>query len=136
MPILCFLEKQELILSTFFFFFCETEKYKTGVINDPLSQTHSLTHSEHCFRLKLVLFWQILKSGDRHGQTTCAKTMIPTGLDCGSAEWIKKMPNHDSRVKILVFLNKLKAKIYILSLGKMYLIYFLMIQLIRTRAQN
>ena len=34
---------------------------KTGVINDPLGQTHSLGSSEHCFRLKFVLFW---KSGD------------------------------------------------------------------------
>ena len=30
----------------------EREKEKTGVINDPLGQTHS----EHCFRLKFVLF--------------------------------------------------------------------------------
>ena len=29
-----------------------------------------------------------LKSGD--GRTTCAKTMIPTGLDFGLAEWINK----------------------------------------------
>ena len=34
---------------------------KTGVINDPL------------------------------GQTTCAKTMIPTGCDFGLAEWINKI---------------------------------------------
>ena len=30
--------------------------YKTGNINDPLGQTHSLASSEHCFRLKFVLF--------------------------------------------------------------------------------
>ena len=30
--------------------------YKTDVINDPLGQTHSLASSEHCFRLKFVLF--------------------------------------------------------------------------------
>ena len=29
---------------------------KTCVINDPLGQTHSLASSEHCFRLKVVLF--------------------------------------------------------------------------------
>ena len=28
---------------------------KTGVINDPLGQTHSFASSEHCFRLKFVL---------------------------------------------------------------------------------
>ena len=35
-----------------------------------------------------------LKSGDVHGRTdgrtTCAKTIIPTGLDFGLAEWIKR----------------------------------------------
>ena len=29
---------------------------KTGVVNDPLGQTYSLASSEHCFRLKIVLF--------------------------------------------------------------------------------
>ena len=38
-----------------------------------------------------TLFGSILKSGD--GRTTCAKTMIPTGSDCGFAEWIKKLIN-------------------------------------------
>ena len=27
---------------------------KTGVINDPLSQTHSLASSDHCFRYVLL----------------------------------------------------------------------------------
>ena len=31
-------------------------KCKTGVINDPLGQTHYLVSSENCFHLKLVLF--------------------------------------------------------------------------------
>ena len=30
--------------------------HKTGVINDPLGQAHSLANSEHCFHLKFVLF--------------------------------------------------------------------------------
>ena len=34
--------------------------YKTGVINYPLGQTHSLASSEHCFRFVLL----DLKSGD------------------------------------------------------------------------
>ena len=36
----------------------------------------------------VVLFFLDLKSGD--GQTTCAKTIIPTGRDFGLAEWIKR----------------------------------------------
>ena len=28
----------------------------TGVINDPLGQTHSLASSAYCFRLKVALF--------------------------------------------------------------------------------
>ena len=31
-------------------------KNKTSVINDPLGQSHSLASSEHCFRVKFVLF--------------------------------------------------------------------------------
>ena len=38
------------------------EKYKTGVINDPLGQTHSLTSSEHCLFTLEICF--VLKSGD------------------------------------------------------------------------
>ena len=30
--------------------------HKKGAINDPLGQTHSLARSEHCDRLKFVLF--------------------------------------------------------------------------------
>ena len=37
----------------------QNKTYKTGVINDPLGQTHSLTSSEHCFRLKFVLLWKV-----------------------------------------------------------------------------
>ena len=29
----------------------QLKRYKTGVINDPLGQTHSLASSEHCFVL-------------------------------------------------------------------------------------
>ena len=47
---------------------------KTGVINDPLGQTHSHASSEHCF----VLFVFVdLKSGDGRTDewTTCAKIL-------------------------------------------------------------
>ena len=73
----------------------KNNNYKTGVINDPLSQTHSLASSEHCFHF--VMFCQILKSGDgrtygqTYGRMTCAKNNIPIGRDCGSAEWIHKL---------------------------------------------
>ena len=59
---------------------------KTGVINDPLGQTHNLASSEHYFRLKFVLFCE--KWERSYERTTCAKTIINTGRDCGSAEWI------------------------------------------------
>ena len=36
---------------------------KTGVINDPLGQTHSLASSEHCFRLKFVSLWKVGTGG-------------------------------------------------------------------------
>ena len=39
----------------------------TGVINDPIDQTHSLASSEHCFHF--VLFYYILKSGYGRGRT-------------------------------------------------------------------
>ena len=41
-------------------------------INDPLGQTHSPALSEHYSHLKVVLFCDILKSGDgrKDGQTT------------------------------------------------------------------
>ena len=58
-------------------------------INDPIGQTHSPASSNHYSRLKVVLFHEILKSGD--GQTTRAKIVIITGRDCGLAEWINKL---------------------------------------------
>ena len=45
---------------------------KTGVINDSLVQTHSLTSSKHCFRLKFVLFWKVGMDGQTYEWTTCA----------------------------------------------------------------
>ena len=58
---------------------------KTGVINDPLGLTNSLASSEHCFLCVVLLD---LISGD--GRTTCVKTIIPTGRDCGLAKWINR----------------------------------------------
>ena len=63
----------------------EVRTDKTGVINDPLGQTHSHASSEHC--VLLFCFSRFEKWGRTDGQT-CAKTMIPTGRDFGLAEWI------------------------------------------------
>ena len=61
-------------------------------INDPLDQTHSPASSEHYSRLKIALFFEILKCGDGRtdGQTKGAKIVITTGRDYGSPPWIKK----------------------------------------------
>ena len=58
--------------------------YKTGVIKNPLGQTHSLTSSNHCF---LFCFARFEKWGRTNGRTTCAKIVITTGRECGLAEW-------------------------------------------------
>ena len=58
--------------------------YKTCVINDPLSQTHSPTSNYNYFQETFVLFWDILEKR----MDTFAKIIINTGRDCGSAEWI------------------------------------------------
>ena len=64
---------------------------KTGAINDPVGQTHSLASSEHCFAWNLFCFARFWKA---NGWTTCAKTMITTGRDCGPTEWINN-PIHE-----------------------------------------
>ena len=68
---------------------------KTGVINDPLGLTHNPSSSDHYSRLKIVLFWMNLKSGDVRTdfQTPRAKIVITTGSDYGWAEWIKSYQN-------------------------------------------
>ena len=48
---------------------------KTGVINDPLGQTHSLASSEHCFLL--FCFAKFEKWGRTDGRTACLKTNMP-----------------------------------------------------------
>ena len=68
--------------------FKNCKRNKTGVINDPLCQTHSLASSEHCSRLNFVLFLKVGTDGRMYERTTCAKAMITTGRDCGSASWI------------------------------------------------
>ena len=64
--------------------------HKTGVINDPLGQTHCHEPSiEHCFLL--ICFF--LDSKSTYLWTDAQhvrKTMIPTGRDFGLAEWINK----------------------------------------------
>ena len=55
---------------------------KTCVINDPLGQTHSLASSDHYFMLFCFARFE------KWGRTYVQKTMITTGRDFGSAEWI------------------------------------------------
>ena len=63
---------------------CKTALNKTGVINDPLGQTHS---SEHCYCLKFNLFWKVGTDGRTDGWHE-QKTIITTGHDFGLASWI------------------------------------------------
>ena len=73
----------------------KTNDNKRGV-NDPLGQTHRPASKDHYFQLKIILFCEILKSGnvmtnlqtELYGRTTCVKLVITTGRDCGSASWI------------------------------------------------
>ena len=53
------------------------------VINDPLGQTHSLACSEHCFRLKFVLFWKLGTDG-RHVQKQLSLPAVTVGRPRGS----------------------------------------------------
>ena len=60
-------------------------KNKTGVINDPFGQTHNLAS----IVLALYCFARFWKVGTDVRTDNLFKTMIPTGRDCGVAEWIK-----------------------------------------------
>ena len=64
----------------------QTKRNKTGVVNDPLCQTHSPVSSDHYSHLKIVLFCSIFKIEDGR---TFVKIMVTTGRVCGSASWIK-----------------------------------------------
>ena len=57
-----------------------------SAINDPLGQTNSPAGSDHCSHLKVVLFCEILKSGDGRtdGWTSRAKIEITTAVTRGS----------------------------------------------------
>ena len=70
----------------FFQIFLDKKSYKTGVINDPLGQTHSLGSSTWTLFSLEICF--VLLDFENYGRTACAKTMITIGSDCGSAEWI------------------------------------------------
>ena len=58
----------------------KSNKNKAGVINDPLSQTHSLASSDHCFRFKLVWFCKVGTNVRTCERTTCAKSIITTEI--------------------------------------------------------
>ena len=55
-------------------------KDKTGVIYDPLGQTHSLTSSEHYFHATFVLFcdiWKVGTDGRTDGQHVWKRWSLP-----------------------------------------------------------
>ena len=90
-------------------FFCciddkNSETLNWCVINDPLGQTHSLASSEHCFVLNLFCFEKWGRTdADVRTDDMCTKTMIPTGLDCGLAEWINWTGGNQSTTQMLYF---------------------------------
>ena len=53
----------------------------------------------------------VLLDFEKWGRTTCAKTMIPTDRDCGSAEWIKNGRKIESKAYIGLPLCNNKAKL-------------------------
>ena len=55
---------------------------KKSVIHDPLGQAHSFASSKHWF---YTLFWKVGTDERTDERTTCAKTIIPNGRECGSA---------------------------------------------------
>ena len=57
---------------------------KRGDINYPLGKTQCPGSSDHYSNLKVVLFCEILKSGD----VRLGKIVITTACDYGSASWI------------------------------------------------
>ena len=63
--------------------------YKTGVINDPFGQTHSLASSEHCFRFNFVLFCEKWgrtdgRTNGRHMRKQWSLTAVTVGRHRGS----------------------------------------------------
>ena len=61
------------------------KKHKTGVINDPLGQTHSHAVANIVFCCFVLLD---LKSGDVRMDGQNVQKQFPTGRDFGLAEWI------------------------------------------------
>ena len=55
-------------------------------IDDPLGQSHSPASSAHYSPLTIVLFCEILKSGDGRTKGRAYRQHM---RDCGSASWIK-----------------------------------------------
>ena len=56
-------------------------------MNDPLGQSQSLASSEHCFRLKFVLFWKVGMDG-RHVRKQLSLPAVTVGRPSGSIQRI------------------------------------------------
>ena len=76
------------------------KKYKTGVINYPLDQTHSFASSKHGFRFKFLLFWKVGTDG-RHVQKQWSLPAVTVSRPRGSI-----FENHCQIVKFFPLLKK------------------------------
>ena len=70
------------------------EKDKTGVINDPIGQTHMHANEDRRISRYAMVYVVCLSIVRMHGrtdvQTTSVKIVIANVRDCGSASWIKR----------------------------------------------
>ena len=88
--------------------FVDVSQHKTGVINDPLGQTHS--HSSFL----LFCFSRFEKWGRTDGRTDgqqIAKTIISAGRDFGLAEWINNTIHVCQYLKLLFVINNFCFKL-------------------------
>ena len=63
---------------------------KTGVISDPLGQPHRHAYCKHYFTWRFVQFYWFFEWEWTYRHGICMKIIITTGIDRGSAVWIKK----------------------------------------------
>ena len=75
----------------------QDSRWKTLLISNCTRQVSSMIHSAKptvppvAIILICSLFCFVLRDFEKSGRTTCVKTMMTTGRDCGSAEWINKL---------------------------------------------
>ena len=78
-------------------------KNKTGVINDPFSQTHNLASKEHCFRLKFVLFCETWGRTDRlHVPKQLSLPDVTVDRPSGSKTVFEKKSSKRAQINFIV----------------------------------